>query len=269
MEPLRKTARPERTLFTRLKFLAIRYDAAFIILHHTTKGVDPQHPDAIMGAAAIRNASRCAIATIRMDEEGAKQKYKIPPSLAHNLLRLHIGKLNYAKRPEDEEWYQFVSVKLNNGDGEYYKNGDSVGVLEPVDLSTLRAKLLAVNSNRIHENIALHVIANARPDTLLGMSKSGNTKRNVHDHVKKTLKEHPAGIAIKPEDLDYTVDKLIKDFRRKGFIKETSFQDKFRHNKDDGLKLTEAGVKHMNETDNKEVELDPSIGLKLDGNKIT
>ena len=223
-----------------LKQIAIKWCAAIILLHHTSKGADLETTDAIMGAAAIANFSRVAITLVRMTRDEARNYYRgVPPSQAHRYFRLNCGKLNYAMPADDDQWYWQRSINLGNDTPEY-PNGDSVGVVERVDPTAICVS----TSNAAFDRIALRTIAGAPANALLGMSKKGGSDRNVHDHVRRALRQ--SGAAVRPKDLYQIVDNLIDSLFVRGLVEEKSFTDRFRKNRA-GLKLTETGHNLLNE----------------------
>ena len=63
-----------------LKRLAIKYDCAVLIIHHTRKGGDLTTAEAISGASAIVNLARRAIMPVTMTDDEATKSYDVLPS---------------------------------------------------------------------------------------------------------------------------------------------------------------------------------------------
>ena len=96
--------------------LAIRYDAAVVILHHTRKGSGAPvagDQNSIRGAVAIPAAARLAFTLTKMPEEDAKE-YGVSELNRRHYLRLDEAKANYSEAPVD--WMEKTVHLLDNGE---------------------------------------------------------------------------------------------------------------------------------------------------------
>src|SRR5262249_35055957 len=113
----------------KLKALAVRYDCAVLVVHHTRKGrsLDDGGGDAerISGAAAIVNLARLALMPVQMTENEAKQ-YGVLPSDRLRYFKLVDAKSNLAPLSAEAPWYELVNEHLPNAEPPTYPNGDGV-----------------------------------------------------------------------------------------------------------------------------------------------
>lgn len=116
-----------------LKRLAIKYDCAILVIHHTKKGGDPNNAELILGAASIGNIARRAIMPVPMTDEEATY-YNILPSDKWRFLKVVDAKANNSPRTGNTPWYELHSVELSNPEPPIYMNGDSTQVAVRVEL---------------------------------------------------------------------------------------------------------------------------------------
>jgi hypothetical protein len=119
-----------------LKRLAIKFECAILIIHHTRKGAEPGSAEAISGAAAIVNLARRAIMPVTMTETEAT-KLRVWPSKRHAYFKVVDAKSNLAPRSDDTPWYQLDNIILPNAEPPTYKLGDGVQAVERVQLPLL------------------------------------------------------------------------------------------------------------------------------------
>ncbi len=107
-----------RAVIAEFRKLAIEFDMAVIILHHTRKGssASPGDPDAARGASSILGAVRIALTLGTMGEEDAKQ-FGLPTDhkARSGYVRLDDAKQNYAPIRE-AEWFEKHVYELDNGE---------------------------------------------------------------------------------------------------------------------------------------------------------
>jgi hypothetical protein len=104
-----------RNIMATFRTLAIKYDLAIVILHHTRKGANlAGDPDAVRGASSIIGAARIVLTVTAMTDDEAG-KLNISPDARKHYFRVDGAKSNYALLT-DAEWFQRVSVQLDNGD---------------------------------------------------------------------------------------------------------------------------------------------------------
>lgn len=126
------------------------------IVHHTRKlpaGTGAGDMDIARGASSLVSAARIATTLTVMGEKEAKS-LQIPEHERYWYIRSDNAKGNMSAPAKHAHWYKKVSVKL--------PNGDSVGTLEPVDLTAqytdkaLVAQLEAENLvKELHETLGL------------------------------------------------------------------------------------------------------------------
>ncbi len=115
-------------LMSGLTRLAVEFNMAIVIAHHSAKGRDLGSQEAAMGASAIVNSARVvlSIETLAASDAG---KIGVMPSDAGSFFRLTSVKANLAKASADDRWFQLIGVSLGNGTVDY-PAGDRVQVVE-------------------------------------------------------------------------------------------------------------------------------------------
>ena len=95
--------------------LAVKYDAAVVLLHHVRKGSGSAagDMDSIRGGGAIPAAARLAFTLTKMSDEDATL-YGISDQNRRHYLRLDEAKANYSEVPTD--WLQKHAYMLDNGE---------------------------------------------------------------------------------------------------------------------------------------------------------
>jgi hypothetical protein len=108
-----------------LKCLAVKFNCAILVVHHTRKGGDAGNAESISGAAAIVNLARRAIMPVPMTDDEAT-KNGVLPSERLSYFKLVDAKSNLAPRSADSPWYKLHSVELPNPEPPLYPHGDNV-----------------------------------------------------------------------------------------------------------------------------------------------
>jgi AAA domain/Primase C terminal 2 (PriCT-2) len=116
-----------------LKVLAVKYDCAILIVHHTKKGGERGDQEAISGAASIVNLPRCALMPVPMTKEEATE-FGVLPSERFRYFKLVNAKPNFTPKSEDSPWYQLHSVEIQNAEPPIYEYGDRVQAVTRVTL---------------------------------------------------------------------------------------------------------------------------------------
>jgi hypothetical protein len=116
-------------LMAGLTSLAVEFDAAILIAHHTGKGRDLTSQEAAMGASALVNSARVVLSIDTLSAADA-DKIGVMPSDAPRYFRLISVKGNLTKPSADDRWHELTSVALGNGTPEY-PSGDNVQVVTP------------------------------------------------------------------------------------------------------------------------------------------
>ena len=107
-----------RTVIAQFRSLAVEFNLAVVLLHHTRKGTtaSPGDPDTARGASAIIGAVRIAMTLMGMREEDAAE-FGMPtdPKVRSSFVRLDDAKQNYAAIRE-AQWFEKRAHELDNGE---------------------------------------------------------------------------------------------------------------------------------------------------------
>jgi hypothetical protein len=115
---------------TLLAKVAIEYNCAVDLPHHTKKGIGgPGDADRGRGASAMKDAARLVYTLTPMSSEEAEQ-FGVSEAGRRGLVRLDSGKVNIAPPSAAATWFRLVGVPLENGGG-IYPAGDNVQTVEP------------------------------------------------------------------------------------------------------------------------------------------
>jgi hypothetical protein len=230
-------------LMTRIKVIAIKLQIAIFILHHTAKGKDLESPEAFMGAYTIRNECRIALTLIPMTGEEAGQ-YNIAAKEAHRYFRLFWNKYNKTDLEVEERWYRKHSLRLCNARG-VYTEGDSIGVVERVNLNTLQQQATSKPRNAIFDLITLHTIAARNGNDLLSMHKQSGSDRYIYDQLRRAMRG-VAELPSKPKERKALLEDTVNDLLDKKLIEVQKFTDLGGRPKT-GINITELGMDRMKE----------------------
>lgn len=109
--------------------LAIKYDIAVDIPHHTSKGTaDPGNANRARGASAMKDAARLVYSLSKMSEDEAKA-FNLTEEERQSLVRMDSAKVNIAPPTAEARWFKLVSVNLGNKT-DAYPAGDNVQAIE-------------------------------------------------------------------------------------------------------------------------------------------
>jgi hypothetical protein len=106
-----------RSVIANFRALAVTFNMAVIVLHHTRKGtVAPGDPDAARGASSIIGAGRVALTVCPMSEDDAAA-LGLPKDRRTRsaYIRLDDARQSYAAIG-DARWFEKVVYVLNNGE---------------------------------------------------------------------------------------------------------------------------------------------------------
>lgn len=104
-----------REVMSHFRTLAVRYNLALVIAHHTRKGaIIPGDPDGARGASAIVGAARIVMTAVTMSEPEA-EAFGISEKTRKSYFRLDGAKSNHAALQE-AEWFEKVPHQLANGE---------------------------------------------------------------------------------------------------------------------------------------------------------
>jgi RecA-family ATPase len=132
-------------VMSKLKALAVQFDCAILIVHHTRKGRslddDPAgEAERISGAAAIVNLARRALMPVTMTEAETKlYADSVLPSERYKYFKLADVKSNLAPLSAEAPWYELASVELPNAEPPIYPNGDRVQAVKRAHLTREKA----------------------------------------------------------------------------------------------------------------------------------
>ena len=104
-----------REVMSHFRTLAVRYNLALVLAHHTRKGaIIPGDPDGARGASAIVGAARIVMTAVTMSEPEA-EAFGISEKTRKSYFRLDGAKSNHAALQE-AEWFEKVAHQLANGE---------------------------------------------------------------------------------------------------------------------------------------------------------
>ena len=104
-----------REVMAMLRSLAVEFNMAVVVAHHTRKGVVvPGDPEAARGASAVKDLCRVALTLTVMQAEDAKA-FNIAEDKRHLFFRLDDAKQNYSAMRETE-WFERLVYQLDNDD---------------------------------------------------------------------------------------------------------------------------------------------------------
>lgn len=105
-----------RTVMAHFRSLAVRYDIAVVLLHHTRKGSTgiAGNPDIARGASSVIGAARVVVTVSVMTEQEA-DSFSIPADHRRFFSRVDGAKINAAPIGR-EEWFERQAYELPNGD---------------------------------------------------------------------------------------------------------------------------------------------------------
>ena len=199
----------------RLKRLAKKHNCATLVVHHTRKDADLTNVDAIGGASAIVNQARVALMVARMTAEELKNFKGVLPSEVWRYFRIIDAKTNLAPPTASTQWYQLVSHELPNAAPPIYTKGDSVQVVDKVDLSTLSASLVPSAIDQAAKRAILRAAHTANPP--FSPSSRGGSDRFIVRGVLDIVR-HATGMNWSDRDLIKYVDVLVGEMMAAGWL---------------------------------------------------
>jgi len=114
---------------TLLAKIAIEYNCAIDLPHHTRKGIGlPGDADRGRGGSSMKDAARLVYTLTPMTTAEAEQ-FNVPETERRALIRMDSGKVNIAPPSAEATWFRIIGVDLDNGD-ETYPSGDNVQTVE-------------------------------------------------------------------------------------------------------------------------------------------
>jgi len=135
-----------------LKGLAIKFDCAILIVHHTRKGGEAGSAEAISGAASIVNLSRRAIMPVGITKDEAVQ-LGVSSDERWRYFKLIDAKTNLAPRGIDPPIYRLHSIELPNREPPIYPLGDNVQAVVRVQLPVQNSATHQAEKEKIRQAI--------------------------------------------------------------------------------------------------------------------
>jgi hypothetical protein len=203
-----------------IKKLAIKFNCAILIVHHTRKGGDQGSADAISGASAIVNLARRAIMPVTMTEAEAKA-FGVLPSERRQYFKLVDAKSNLAPL-SGETWYKLENQELPNAEPPTYPHGDRVQAV-------VRAKLTAskTSSGTGPEQLSIRFEILKLIDRGLTIdgetvpyspnSTGKNKMRAILDEAMDAVKRVSAGREYAPSDLRAVAERELEALKHEGW----------------------------------------------------
>lgn len=218
------------TVMRSLKLIAQRNRAAFLVLHHTRKGVDTSSADSIGGASAIVNLSRRALQIAPMTNEEAARNGVLPSDRC-SLFRIVASKSNLVPATSDSEWYKLISITLPNSEPPEYPHGDNVQAVERVVLPIRDARI-----SQAERAVASVVLALVKRGKKIGSDVVPYSPSLAGATNKRSLLDDAIGAAmtatrnsISQMDMTSLVLRTIKSMIADGRLVQTTITDgKFR-----------------------------------------
>jgi AAA domain len=209
-----------------LKALAVKYECAILVVHHTRKGKTGAdiigEAEAISGAAAIVNLARRAIMPATMTEKEAKE-YGVLPSQRLQYFRLLDAKSNLAPLSADARWYELVSEELPNAEPPIYENGDRVQAVKRAYLTRSKASSFSGPQQKTIRFEILKLVD--RGLTIDGEkapyspnSTGNNKKRAILDDAIAAVEQAIPDREWLPRDLRVTVERELEALKHEGWV---------------------------------------------------
>jgi len=194
---------------TLLTELAIRYDVAVDVLHHTAKASSGQAGDANRGrgASALKDAMRLGQTLTTMTTAEA-DGFAIAEDQRRFYVRLDGAKVNIAPPAAKAQWFQLTGVKLGNPD-ETYMNGDEVATCVPWSPPNLMDGLTDAAVTAIFDQLArgpseghLYSLHSRATDRAAWKAVQAHCQRKTEVQCKTVIKKWKAAGYLKEDDYD-------------------------------------------------------------------
>jgi AAA domain len=211
----------------KLKALAVKYDCAILIVHHTRKGRTGSdatgEAEAISGAAAIVNLARRAIMPVTMTDAEAKQFTAVLPSQRLQYFKLADAKSNLAPLSVEAPWYELASEELPNPEPPIYPNGDRVQAVKRTYLTRSKPASL-VGPQELAIRFELMKLID-RGLTIDGEkvpyspnSTGNNKKRAILDDAMAAVRQATENREWLPGDLRATAERELEALKHDGWV---------------------------------------------------
>jgi AAA domain len=211
----------------KLKALAVLFDCAMLIVHHTRKGRpgsdDPaEQAERISGAAAIVNLARRALMPVTMSETEAKL-YSVLPSQRFQFFKLVDAKSNLAPLSAEARWYELVSEELPNSEPPIYPNGDRVQAVKRARLtrqnatSSLEPEQLVIRFE-LMKLIDEGLVIDGKKVPYSPNSTGNNKRRAILERAMAAVGQATPDREWYPRDLRATVERELEALKRDGWV---------------------------------------------------
>jgi AAA domain len=221
----------------KLKALAVKYDCAILVVHHTRKGGKGSdtagEAESVSGAAAIVNLARRALMPVTMTEPEMKT-YGVLPSQRRQYFKLADAKSNLAPLSAEAPWYELASEELPNAEPPIYPNGDRVQAVKRAYLTRSKSSSFAGP-----EQLAIRFEFMKLVDRGLTIdgekvlyspnSTGNNKKRAILDDAMAAVEQATPDREWLPRDLRVTAERELEALKHEGWIVvETIKKGRFR-----------------------------------------
>jgi hypothetical protein len=210
----------------KLKALAVKYDCAILVVHHTRKGKTLSdaagEPEAISGAAAIVNLARRALMPVTMTDSESKQ-FGVLPSQRPQYFKLIDAKSNLAPLSVEAPWYELASEELPNAEPPIYPNGDRVQAVKRAYLTRSKASSFAGPEQ---EKIRFEILKLVDRGLTIGGEKvpyspnstGNNKKRAILDDAVAAVEQATEDREWLPRDLRATAERELEALKHDGWV---------------------------------------------------
>jgi AAA domain-containing protein len=135
-----------------LKRLAVKFNCAVLVVHHTKKGGERGDQESILGAVSIVNLARRTLMPVPMTTEEATAS-GVLPSQRLGYFKLVDAKTNFTPKSEDSPWYQLHNIELPNSEPPIYTFGDRVQAITRIKLPLPKTAYEAASDPKIQRAI--------------------------------------------------------------------------------------------------------------------
>lgn len=207
---------------TLLAKIAIGFDMAVDLPHHTKKGIGNGAGDAdrSRGASSMKDAARLVYTLTPMTSEEAEQ-FGLSETERRSFVRLDSGKVNIAPPSRKATWFRIIGVPLGNGT-DLYPNGDDVQTVEPWTPPDTWEALDSPLLNRILDTIERGMENGSRYSTSSG-AKERAAWRAVTEHA--------------PDKTEKQAREVIKAWLKSGTLYNEEYEDPVARKTFQGLRV--------------------------------
>ena len=209
---------------TLLAKIAVEYDCAVDLPHHTKKGLaGAGDADRGRGASSMKDAARLVYTLTAMTTDEAEQ-FGIDEAERRSLIRLDTAKINIAPPSREARWFKLIGVPLDNGGG-IYAAGDTVQTVEPWQPPDTWGGLDSPTLNRILDDIEA-----GRPDGSRFSTSSGAKERAAW----RVIARHA------PNKTERQAREIIKIWLKSGTLYAEEYEDATARKRFLGLRVNSA-----------------------------